>query len=41
MAPAMAYEVFIDPDLEILRRRGLLEAVARELGQSPAVDTAR
>jgi DNA-directed RNA polymerase specialized sigma24 family protein len=41
LAPTMAYDVFIDPDLEFLRHRGLLEAVAREWGRSTAVSDAK
>jgi tetratricopeptide (TPR) repeat protein len=38
---ALAFDVFVDPDLEILRRRRILEAVARELGQTPAAEAAK
>ncbi len=41
LAPDKVLDVFMEPDLDILRRRGALEAVARELGKSKDADAAK
>jgi tetratricopeptide (TPR) repeat protein len=33
LSPATAFDTFAEPDLDLLRRRGDLQAIARELGQ--------
>ncbi len=41
LSPDNVLDVFMEPDLDILRRRGALEAVARELGKPTAAAGAK
>lgn len=41
LSPETAFDLLADPDLDMLRRRGVLEALARELGKPTPAGTAR